>query len=206
MNQPQPKRGRPPKSQPPTDPNENESSYSDNASVVETVIEEHRESAGLDILAQATQALEAPKLSKGQRYKANLKARKTAQADDFQTIIATLLTLVVSAWSAPEGLKPNEDEVNAFSVPATRMLLRHVPIASKLSQDALDIIGMVGAISSYYARTSDAWRSYRLAQAENRRQKAEEEAKASYTLSPMADDPLNILARRHVDDNAEAQL
>lgn len=99
-------------------------------------------------------------LSKNQRYKLNKKAKEAAKGEDFSTIIVTIMTLALSAWNVPDDLKPNDDELQAFSVPATRMLLRHVPITAKLSADALDVIGMIGAMSGYYARTRKAWTKY----------------------------------------------
>ena len=121
-----------------------------------------------DLLASAARLVGSlppqPKLSKGARYRANKKAKQAANSDDFSAIIVTLLTLGLSAWAVPEILKPNEDELNAFSVPATRLLLRHVPLASKLSADALDLVGMIGALSGYSLRTRLEWAKYNEAQ------------------------------------------
>jgi len=159
QNQPQqpPRRGRPPKV---ASQNGNELPFSEgqspNDDSVPLEVEEH-DTGG--ILSQASQVLAGvtPKLSKNQRYKQNKKARANASTEQLSDFIITLLTLILSALVIPENLKPNEDEINAFSVPATNILLRHVPLASKLSQDALDVIGMIGALSAYYIRTRDAW-------------------------------------------------
>lgn len=131
----------------------------DQDQAVDLQVDDH---ANDDILTSASRLIggAAKPLSRNQRYKQNKKAKEAAKGEDFSTIIITIMTLALSAWSVPDELKPNEDELQAFSVPATRMLLRHVPITSKLSADALDAIGMIGAMSAYYARTRKAWTKY----------------------------------------------
>jgi hypothetical protein len=114
-----------------------------------------------------------------------------ANADDFSTIIITLITLALSAWSAPEELKPNSDEIDAFSVPATRMLLRHVPIAAKMSQDALDALGMIAALSAYSVRTRPAWNKY------NEARKVKPEDLPTNTPMVEKDDPFKYQVREH---------
>lgn len=61
----------------------------------------------------------------------------------------------------PEDLKPNQDEIGLLSERITSLLLRHVNIAGKLTQDALDVIGILAVASGYYARTKSRWDAFR---------------------------------------------
>lgn len=131
------------------------------------------------------------KLENDRKYRERKKTRGGVSAEDFSTIIITLLTLALSAWSAPNDLKPNEDEINAFSVPATRMLLRHVPIAAKMSQDALDALGMIAALSAYSVRTRPAWSKYN----EERKSKQALETETQSAAMVVTDDPMRYHPR-----------
>jgi hypothetical protein len=84
------------------------------------------------------------------------------------------------------GSETSEDETQAFSVPVTRLLLRHVPLTSKLSQDALDVIALVGGFSAYYVRTADGWKKYRVTKVP---------ASIEENIRP-ADDPLDLIMKR----------
>jgi hypothetical protein len=132
------------------------------------------------------------------RYRANKKTRiGSASDEDFSTIVITLLTLALSAWQPPADIKPNEDELQAFSVPVTRMLLRHIPIAKKMSADMVDIVGMIGAISAYYVRTGEAWKKYNEARAIKATQDHPTENAAPWL---QADDPLQYRGSQLVPD------
>ena len=160
-------------------PDEDESNYLGEVEENDPIDVKVDDQAGSDnLIASAEKLLGGVKSTDTERaeklrgYREKYKAKKKGSTnEDFSTIVVTLLTLALSAWNVPADLKPNGDEVNALSVPATRMLLRHVPITAKLSADALDVIGMIGAMSAYYARTNPAWRKYN----EERRVKAEAE-------------------------------
>lgn len=169
------------------DENESEFSEVQNPDPVEVDIEEQN---GGGILEQANRILNQPaaKTIYNRRYK----AKKQAQSADFSNVVVTLLTLIFASWDRPSDLKPNEDEINAFSVPCTKMLLRHIPITSKLSADALDVIGMIGAASAYYVRTREAWTLYN--QAREKMQAAEQDRIASQKSSQ--DDPFNFNQNR----------
>lgn len=175
MTQPKPNR---PRGRPRLD---EKSVFSENAvdpAAVELEVDEHTED--VDLLAKATQVLSGGmELSRNQAYKQRRKAKETAKVEDLQTTVVLILTLALSALTIPEDLKLNEDEKQAFAVPATRLLLRHVPLASKLSADAIDIIGMIGALSAYGTRTRAGWQTYR-------------EAKAAQATSPRPDDPFRF--------------
>lgn len=187
----------------PTNPNPNgnelTSSTSGDDSIVKTVIEEHKTS-GDDLLTLASQSLQSLPVGKNHQknanYKANLKARKaavtSANQEEISTIVITLLTLIISGLNIPSNIKPNEEEVNGFSVPVTRLLLRHIPVVSKLSADALDIIGILGTISAYYIRTGDDWKTYR-ATIQAEKLKTAENSPVVLDVPIPIDDPLTML-------------
>jgi hypothetical protein len=110
------------------------------------------------LLSRAAQNLTGATPSKRGRPSKKTQASK-ANKEDVSTLLITLLTLGVSAWNVPQEVKPNDAEISAFSVPLTNILLRHVNLTGKLTQDALDVISMIAAGTAYYARTSNAWRA-----------------------------------------------
>lgn len=170
----------------PKDPEESALEFSEdqNLDPVEIEIEEQK---GGSILEQADRLLNKQPVTKtiyNQRYK----EKRKAKSEDFSNVVVTLLTLILAAWDRPSDLKPNEDEIGAFSVPCTRMLLRHIPLTAKLSQDALDVIGMVGAASAYYVRTKDAWSIYNQAR---EKMQAQEQTRIAVAQS-IEDDPFKF--------------
>jgi hypothetical protein len=86
---------------------------------------------------------------------------RPAQRDEIGTVVASLLTLMISAWAVPSDLKPNDEEINALASPCTGIILRHVNLSGRLTGDVLDAIGILAVVSGYYARTASAWRAYR---------------------------------------------
>ena len=91
------------------------------------------------------------------------------------------VTLALTAWSVPDDLKPNDEEVNAFTVPLTNILLRHIPITGKMSQDTLDLIAILGAGGLYYRRTSKTWTAYN---AQRAKEKQAEQIEDLPTMQP----------------------
>lgn len=83
------------------------------------------------------------------------------QKEEISQFIGTILALFLAAWTVPDDLKPNRDETDALAGVTTRLLLRHVDLSGKLTQDALDLIGIIAIISGYYARTASGWKVYR---------------------------------------------
>lgn len=160
-------------------------------------MEDHEEGGILDQASRLlNNSMPEVKLSKNQRYKANVKARKqatAANAEDFSAIIVTMLTLILSAWPAPDDIKPNDEEINAFSVPVTRLLLRHVPIISKFSADALDALGMIGALSAYYVRTNPARKKYAIEQQAKRESEIAATTPTLYDTYPQPVTPIENL-------------
>lgn len=81
-------------------------------------------------------------------------------------LVVSLFTMVVAGLRIPDDIRPNEDEIAAFSGFGTSILLRHFPLKSKLSRDALDIIGMFSILASWYGRVGPRIREYRAAAAQ----------------------------------------
>lgn len=106
--------------------------------------------------------------SRTTEWRKKKRSATTEQQADVTNFVIMLLTLILSALQIPGDLKPNQDEINAFAVPATKMLMRHTNITGKYSQDALDLIGMIAAISAYSVRTNAGWKQYRLQEAAKR--------------------------------------
>jgi len=128
----------------------------------EVTLEVDKHSEKDDLLTSAARMLggasERPnKKENDRKYRERKKNKVSANAEDFSTIIVTLMTLAIAAFNVPDDIQPDNDEMQAFSIPATRLLLRHFPLANKLSADMLDVIGMISALSAYSMRTRSAW-------------------------------------------------
>lgn len=139
------------------------------APVVETIVETQSAPAGggFDVSGLIERAAgnvragvtgEPPRNKGGRPPKAPAPTKK--DVEQFATVIAAGLTLIVGALRIPGDLKPNEDETGGLAVPITNLMLRHLPISGKLTADAMDAIAIVAVVSSYYARTAIAWRDY----------------------------------------------
>jgi hypothetical protein len=83
------------------------------------------------------------------------------EMEEVTTMISSLFVLVVAGWRIPPALKPNEDETNAVSGAATRILLRHVDLTGKMTKDAVDVIGIIAVSAAWYTRTAPLWAQYR---------------------------------------------
>lgn len=79
---------------------------------------------------------------------------KQGQKEEFSTIVLSVLSLVVSALTIPEEIKPNKNELSIFSDHLTGLLVRHLPISNKMSEDTLDIIGLFVVTAGWYARVA----------------------------------------------------
>lgn len=77
--------------------------------------------------------------------------------ENLATLAVSLFTMLIAAFNFPEDVKPNEADISGFSIPATRIILRHVNIAKGLTEDVIDAIAMIAAFSGYWMRTSKAW-------------------------------------------------
>jgi hypothetical protein len=82
------------------------------------------------------------------------KNKKASQStrDDFSLLVVSVVTLAVALSKMEERLKPEKNEIELFSNHVSGILLRHLPINSKLSADALDVIGIFAVVSGWYAR------------------------------------------------------
>lgn len=147
-------------------PSENPES-SNFSNEVEEQIETQGDGSFETLIKNASASLNQPQAQKGKsrttQWRESKRAKSGAQAEEVTTFVITVMTLLLSAVQMPPDLKPNDDEIGAFSVPATKLLMRHVNLTGKLTQDALDVIGMVAAISAYGVRTGAAWKNYRAA-------------------------------------------
>lgn len=74
--------------------------------------------------------------------------------EDFSTLVTSLLVVVVTAWNAPEQIKPNNDELGGLSFRITRITLRHIDLSGKVTADVLDLIGIIAIGASYYSRVA----------------------------------------------------
>jgi len=164
------------------DLNSGASSQANNDRGVEVEIESHGETiepGGFGgLLSRASNALrdsDAPKKSN--------KLVKSSR-EDFAVLVVSVVTLLVTFAKIDERVKPNGDEINLFSEPLARILLRHLPINNKLSADALDIIGMMAATATWYARVHDVIPAAREA-APRAEARAEEVTRSNGHISPI---------------------
>lgn len=81
---------------------------------------------------------------------------KDAGREDLKTLSIALLTLVMSLGNIPQDIKPNDSEIGIVSHHLTGIMIRHLPINGKMSADALDIIGLIAVMSTWYARVQPA--------------------------------------------------
>lgn len=95
-----------------------------------------------------------------QRKKWVSPAKRQEQEGNITTLVTSLIIMLVAGWKVPDELKPSEDEMTAVSGLSTSILLRHVNISGRLTQDVLDGIGIVAVVAMYITRTSSAWRVY----------------------------------------------
>lgn len=150
-------------------PNENENEENESTSsnleenqVIEE-IEAHEEKSQSDfsfggVLDRARENLasgltEKPRAT-GKRY---VSKRDRETQENLSSLVVSLFTMLVAAFNFPEDVKPNDADISGFSIPATRIILRHVNIAKGLTEDVIDAIAMIAALSAYWMRTSAAW-------------------------------------------------
>ena len=78
-----------------------------------------------------------------------------AGEEEFYSLVVAGVVLVISFWKVPREVKPNQDEIDIFSNHLSKIAIRHLPAATQMSPDLLDMVGMFAVASSYYARVSD---------------------------------------------------
>jgi len=78
-----------------------------------------------------------------------------AGEEEFYSLVVAGVVLVISFWKVPREVKPNQDEIDIFSSHLSKIAIRHLPAATQMSPDLLDMVGMFAVASSYYARVSD---------------------------------------------------
>jgi hypothetical protein len=147
--------------------------------------QEVKESAFSAILSKAASHSSEEKSKRGPY----VKQADREKVSEFATLISTGLTLIIAAINLPPDIAPNSEEVNAFSVPLTKLLLRHLPISGKLSDDMLDIIGMIGIISGYYMRIAPILKS---TSGNPKKEIKKSELKSSPDIKPISSDPVTL--------------
>lgn len=86
---------------------------------------------------------------------------RRSDSDQIANLTISIVTLAIAGLNLPEDVKPNEEEIDSFSGFGTSILLRHFPMRSKLSRDALDIIGMISIMAMWYRRVAPMIRIHR---------------------------------------------
>lgn len=92
--------------------------------------------------------------------------KRKAQEASVASLLTSMMVMLVAGWQVPDEIKPNEDELGAVSGFSTSILLRHVNISGRLTQDVMDGIGIIAVVASYLSRTNEARRNYALARSE----------------------------------------
>jgi hypothetical protein len=135
---------------------------------------------------------------------------KTAAADEFSVLVVSVLVLILSFSNIPDEIKPNEDELSIFSKHLSGILIRHLPISSKFSQDSLDIIGLVAVTSGYYARVAPVIKMYQKQlppftkdNPQQRQEAAPVVVDALRAVNPAAADFLDQVEKKHNANNRD---
>lgn len=151
-----------PNLQPPNpNPNPNENADSVTNGENDLIIEDHTLAAGTETDSTWEKIKSAASRSglfadEEERVETRGRKKKTAANDEFSTLIISVLVLILSFSNIPEQVKPNDSELRVIANHLSGLMLRHLPISSKFSQDSLDIIGIMAVLSGWYARVSPA--------------------------------------------------
>lgn len=125
----------------------------ENAASVLVEIEQPEPKKG-SIFSDLIKSASGPKEKKDAPKSKKENADASELAQDFPTIITSILALTFSALAMPEEIKPNEAEITAVSYHASRIMLRHIDVTNKLNADALDIVGILATGAGWYMRVS----------------------------------------------------
>lgn len=104
------------------------------------------------------------------------KRQEKERQEELSTLMTTLLVILVTAVPVPDGIKPNENELGALSVRTASICFRHNWLTGKLSGDALDAIGILAVLASYWNRVKPEIRRLEAVRAASRGQEISEEA------------------------------
>lgn len=162
------KRGRPKKENLPLENNQSQNLSADSdlnsaeSNEVLINLESQGEKEESNFLSRLKDATKKVALSDDESPRIETRGRKakTAAADEVSVLVVSVLVLILSFSNIPDEIKPNEDELSIFSKHLSGILIRHLPISSKFSQDTLDIIGLVAVTSGYYARVAPVIKTY----------------------------------------------
>ncbi len=134
------------------------------------------------------------------KYSYYSKKQEKERQEELSTLLTTLLVILVTAVPAPDGIKPNENELGALSVRTASICFRHNWLTGKLSGDALDAIGILAVLASYWNRVKPELHRLQSVHATSKGQGISEEAyeQTEYPQQPEAriDPFLDSLAER----------
>jgi hypothetical protein len=82
------------------------------------------------------------------------KGGKVDERQEFTTLLISVIVLLLTFVNIPELLKPSDDEVSILSDHAAGLLMRHLPISGALTEDAIDIIGILAVVAGWYGRVA----------------------------------------------------
>lgn len=77
------------------------------------------------------------------------------EEENITDVIVLLVSVVTSAMALADEVKPNDDEINAVSYHASRIVLRHIDPAKKINADMLDAAGILAVCAGWFVRTKD---------------------------------------------------
>jgi hypothetical protein len=129
-----------------------------------------------------------------ERVETRGRKKKTAASDEFATLIISVLVLILSFSNVPEEVKPNDAELRVLANHLSGLMLRHLPISSKFSQDSLDIIGIIAVVSGWYARVSPAIKELQSQKKETKTIQAHAESPAPARVEEKPLDPVERLS------------
>jgi hypothetical protein len=96
--------------------------------------------------------------SNWRRYSQKAKTEKSKA--ELATLVSTVFVLLLALWPAPETVKPNPTEVDAFSEHFSSIILRHIDLSGAITGDVLDAIGLVAVLGSWLTRVGPELRIY----------------------------------------------
>lgn len=79
---------------------------------------------------------------------------------NIQTLIVSMLVVLVASWNVPKKLKPEDEEIQSIGTALTNILARHINITGRLTLDTIDLIAIIATVSTYYMRTAPLWKDY----------------------------------------------
>jgi hypothetical protein len=85
--------------------------------------------------------------------------KQESSKTELATLVSTILILVLATWPAPDEVKPNSTEVDAFSEHLSSIIVRHIDISGAITGDILDAVGLLAVIGSWLTRVGPQLRT-----------------------------------------------